>query len=152
MTEIDARKTLWDNLLALMVIRYGKENMGKLAKDAGIGGATMTRIKEQNTSVGTEHLDKLAKALKVPTWQLLCPGFDFKSGTNTSVQDVAPKAKSNRSGKDLQFLFDMIPDDSDKREPAYAACLRALLPAITPTASQPTADTPQVANQERRHA
>lgn len=77
MNQVDGKQTLWANVATLMKLRYGKENMSKLAVDAGVGPATMTRIKEQKTSIGTEKLDQLAKALGVESWQLLCPGFDF---------------------------------------------------------------------------
>lgn len=152
MDQIDGRKILWENLSALMLIKYGKENMSKLAEDAHIGAATMTRIKEQKTSVGTENLDKLAKAFKVQAWQLICPGFDF---SGDKPQTGAPNTPA-RHGKDLQFLYDMIPLESPQREPAYQVCLKTLTKAIAGvlplTANQPTGDTAPAANQEKRHA
>lgn len=73
------KQILWRNIVSLMVVRYGKENMGRLARDAGIGAATVTRIKEMQTSVGTENLEAIANALGVPAWQLLNP--EMKSPT-----------------------------------------------------------------------
>lgn len=152
MDQIDGKKILWENLSILMVIKYGKENMSKLAHDAHIGAATMTRIKEQSTSVGTENLDKLAAALEVHAWQLLCPGFDFSKGT---PQDGAPSANVTH-GKDLQFLYDLIPPESPQREPAYQICLKTLTKAIAgvllPAANQSTGDTVPAANQEKHRA
>ena len=79
MAKIDSKKVLWDNVSRLMDKRYGKENLTKLAKDAKMGPGSATRIKNQETSVGTDILDQLAVALEVQTWQLLVPDLDADS-------------------------------------------------------------------------
>lgn len=76
MNRKDSKKVLWENVSKLMVARYSKENLTKLAADAGIGPATCTRIKEQKTSVGTDVLEAVAGALKVLPWHLLVSGLD----------------------------------------------------------------------------
>lgn len=75
MGKIDSKQVLWDNVSRLMKASYGKENLTRLSQDAGIGPGTCTRIKEQSTSVGTDVLEAVAKALKVQPWDLLTPGF-----------------------------------------------------------------------------
>jgi len=145
MSQSVINQTLWTNIAALMQIRYGKENLGKLAADAHIGPATMTRIKEQQTSIGTEKLDQIAAALAVQSWQLLCPGYDFKS------QPVAQAAGPLLRGDDLQKLFDLIPADAPTREPAYFTCFDALMMARRQAASQPTRGIAQAQNQETPH-
>jgi hypothetical protein len=72
----DIKKVLWENVLALMEARYGKENLTKLANEAKVGPGSVSRIKEQKTSVGIGVVDKVARALKVPTYQLLIPPQD----------------------------------------------------------------------------
>lgn len=67
---------LWANVLALMTHHYGKEHLSNLAKKAKIGLATIGRIKKQETSVGVEVIDKIARAYDLQAWQLLTPGFD----------------------------------------------------------------------------
>ena len=146
MDQIDGRKILWENLSALMLMKYGKENMSKLAHDAHIGAATMTRIKEQSTSVGTENLDKLAAAFEVQAWQLICPGFDFR---NKGAQN-APAKSIPLLGKDLQQLFDMIPDGAPTKEPAYFTCFDALMMARRQAASPPNPDKAPAQNQEKQ--
>lgn len=71
---VDTKKTLWENVRALMIMKYGEENPWRTSHDANIGPATMTRIKEQRTSVGVDTLEKLATLFKVEPWQLLVPG------------------------------------------------------------------------------
>lgn len=76
MNRKDSKRVLWENVSRLMVARYGKENLTRLAADAKVGPGTSTRIKEQETSVGTDKLDLIAKAFGIQTWQLLVPGLD----------------------------------------------------------------------------
>jgi transcriptional regulator with XRE-family HTH domain len=71
----DLRTTLWLNVQALMVAKYGTENLTRLAFDAGIGPGTATRIKQAETSVGIDVLAKLATVFAVSPWQLLAPGL-----------------------------------------------------------------------------
>jgi transcriptional regulator with XRE-family HTH domain len=67
---------LWANVLALMTHHYGKEHLSKLAKKAGVAVATVSRIKEQQTSVGVKLVESIARAYDLQAWQLLTPGFD----------------------------------------------------------------------------
>lgn len=89
MVEKDSKKVLWGNVSRLMVLRYGKENLTRLSADAGIGPGTCTRIKEQATSVGTDVIEAVAKALKVEPWQLLQPGFDSPAQQQPAAQEPA---------------------------------------------------------------
>jgi hypothetical protein len=76
MPESDARKILWTNVQALMDWRYGGESQGRFIKDTGCGNGTITRIKQQRTSVGIETLQKIARAYGLEPWHLLVPGLD----------------------------------------------------------------------------
>lgn len=70
---------LWENVSALMEHSYGRENLTRLANDSGCGPGTMTRIKNQQTSVGLDVLSKLAKVFSLSEWQLLTPNLDPKN-------------------------------------------------------------------------
>lgn len=142
MDKINSKTILWQNVLTLMKMRYGKKNMGRLAEMAHVGPATMTRLKEQKTSIGTEVLEQIAQALEVEVWQLLCPGYDFSRPAKQTPQDAL------RSGKDLQMIFDMIPVDSPTREPAYNACFDVLMDAKRRAANQSIPDTSPSLNSE----
>jgi hypothetical protein len=72
----DPRLALRDNVLALQQHHYGRENLSRLARDAGIGPGSATRIKVAETSVGLEVIDKIAAAFNLDPWQLLVPGFN----------------------------------------------------------------------------
>lgn len=69
------KTVLWENVRALMVQRYGAENLTRLARDAKLGPGTATRIKAAETSVGLDVIEKIARAFKVEPWQLLAPGL-----------------------------------------------------------------------------
>ena len=76
MSAIDSRIVVWRSVSALMQKHYGKENLTRLAKEAGIGPGSASRLKECKTSLGVELVDKLAAAFHVEAWQLMVPGFD----------------------------------------------------------------------------
>lgn len=75
----DSKKVLWENVSALMKREFGKENLTALAKKAGFGPGTSTRLKEQTTSVGLEVIEQLAVAFKVQPWHLLVPDLDIEN-------------------------------------------------------------------------
>ena len=70
------KDTLWANVRALMLARYGRENINRLARDAKIGPASVQRIKDAETSVGIDVIEKIAKWGKLEPWQLLAPGMN----------------------------------------------------------------------------
>lgn len=79
----DSRQQLWSNLSALMKLRYGKENLNRLAKDPQVSPGTIFRIKEQRTSVGLDVLDKLAYGIGVNPENLISPFFDPLTSKST---------------------------------------------------------------------
>jgi hypothetical protein len=63
--------TLWENVSALMLWYFGKEELGRFASEVGIGAASMTRIKRQDTAVGVDVIEKIATRFRLQPWQLL---------------------------------------------------------------------------------
>lgn len=61
---------LWENVLAAMKKKYGKENLNALGRDSGIGASGVTRIKER-ADVRIETLENVASSFGVQPWQLL---------------------------------------------------------------------------------
>lgn len=55
-----------------MIEKYGVENLNQLARDADIGPGSASRIKEAETSVGIDIVEKVARVFKVPPFALLC--------------------------------------------------------------------------------
>ena len=74
--EYDSKHHLWNAFEALMAARYGGSNINKLSRESGVGLGTVSRLKDPDTSIGLDKLDKLAKAFSVRPWELLVPGFD----------------------------------------------------------------------------
>lgn len=70
------KTVIWENISSLMVSNWGKENLTRLSREAKIGPATCSRIKEQNTSVGIEVIEAVAKVFGVQPWQMLVKGLD----------------------------------------------------------------------------
>lgn len=69
------KMVLWANVRALMLNRYGEENINRLARDAKLGPATVQRIKDVKTSVGIDVLEKISRTLGVEPWMLIAPGM-----------------------------------------------------------------------------
>lgn len=74
--EIDTFSALWQNIQALMMKRYGEVNLSRFSTDCGFAQSTATRIKQQQTAIGLDKLDMIARAFGLSTWQLLVPGMD----------------------------------------------------------------------------
>jgi len=79
MGDHELKSVLWANAQALMVHKYGTENLTRLAAEAKFGPGTATRIKKAETSVGLDVLEKLAGTFDVEPWQLLVPGMEPKN-------------------------------------------------------------------------
>lgn len=108
----NTKRVLWNNLVALMERYWGEENLSRLARECRprVGQGTVTRIKEQGTSVGLDVLERVAAVFRLKAWQLLVPSFDperppqitpmtFEAGDVArimdSIQDEARRAKAH---------------------------------------------------------
>ena len=78
-SRIDPKSVLWENLRALMEHHWGRENLTRLAREAKTGPGTATRIKEMQTSVGLDVVDRMAEVFDLEMWQMLTPGLDPKN-------------------------------------------------------------------------
>lgn len=125
--HVDSKQILWQNVLRLMTERYGKENLTRLAADARVGPGTVTRIKDQQTSVGADVIDRIAAALKVQAWQLLMP-----DGVTTAEPSVSAFALS------LAQMYDDLPVDRVLRQQIYHKVSNILLMRDALLSSQPT--------------
>lgn len=110
---------LWANLITLMTRMYGGENQNRLARDAGVGVATISRIKAQGSSVGIDVLEKLAAVFGMDAWQLLRPG-----GAEECAAPASPLAM------DLAYALDRIEDPAIQRK-AHAIAVQVLALAAT---------------------
>lgn len=72
----DTKQILWENVTNLMLHHWGKVNLSELSRKASIGLATCDRIKKQETSVGTDVLEKIADVFHLQAWHLLTPHLD----------------------------------------------------------------------------
>lgn len=75
---------------------WGGENLTRLAREAKIGPGSATRLKQQQTSVGVELVEKIAATFGLETWQLLVPGFDPKSPPTLLPMSEAERALYTR--------------------------------------------------------
>lgn len=106
MSKTDSKKVLWENVSQLMRMEFGRENLTQLAAKVGIGPGTSTRLKAQETSVGTDILDQIAHAFKVEPWQLLVPGIDMASPQQESRGDGIPMPMVSRE------RYESLPPDA----------------------------------------
>lgn len=70
------RAVLAENLVRLMDTHPKLKSNPLLAKEAGIGSGTVSRIRNGEVSANLETLSRLAAAFDVMPWQLLVPGID----------------------------------------------------------------------------
>ena len=83
-----AKKVLWSNVSTLMAYYWNDINLNRLARVAKIGVASAQRIKEQDTSVGLDIIDKVARAFGLHAWQLLLPDLDPENAPVTMISDA----------------------------------------------------------------
>lgn len=76
MEALSTNSILWSNVQRLMLHKYGKENLTRLARESGCGPGTASRIKEQKTSIGLEVLSKIGAVFDLEPWQLITPNLD----------------------------------------------------------------------------
>lgn len=136
-TEI--RNRLWSRITELMIHRYGIENQNRLAREAGVGVATISRLKQSDTSAGLDVMEKVAMALGVEAWQLICPPQLAEGG--------APPTQSPMA-EDLARSLDAILDEAVKRK-AYAVASQVISFGVeqipvgaSPASERITTDTP----------
>jgi hypothetical protein len=140
MEPADTKGLLWANALLLMEEHYGGEALGRFATDVGIGAASMTRLKKQDTAVGVDILEKIANRFELQPWQLLAPNLggglyrvedkqlvaviDFPQAKRTkTAQTVAPlqpqesQWRRRQSGRDSEAKQKRPPSKRRRSEP-----------------------------------
>lgn len=144
------RRRLWEAADALMDHAYGKENLGRLASESGFGPATSTRLKKQDTNVGIDVLEAIARRFKFEPWQLLVPGFDPKNppvlADSDAMAAVTPEERA------LLKHFRSLSEDVDRE--ALLRTLRIPVDQGRGTAQTPDPEVPGAAGRdggERRH-
>ena len=76
MRPADTKPILWQNVASLMRHHWGGENLSRLSREAKVGPGTVSRIKEQRTSVGLDVLEQVAGVFELQAWHLLTPNLD----------------------------------------------------------------------------
>ena len=109
-----SKALLWNNVASLMRKRYGRENLNQLARDAKIGPATASRIKEMKTSVGLDVIDRIAGVFGLVAWQLLVPELD-----PTNIPVVMITAEERRFYDKIRRVEAVL------KEPAYDEKIRS---------------------------
>lgn len=114
--NIHAKGAVWNAVERLMVSQWGRSNISRLARDSGIGLATISRLQaDHQTSIGLDKVEKLAAVFQVPAWHLLDPDFN----------PSAEKESLSLKAQELARAYDAITDDV-ARGRAYAMCLQVL--------------------------
>lgn len=103
---MDTKEIIWNNVKALMVKKYGKENLYKTSTDSNktISLGALQRIKERETAVGVDVLDKIARFFEVQTWHLLLPNLDVDNPPVILISEVEQRFYKNMKAisKELQ--------------------------------------------------
>lgn len=83
-----SKNILWENLSALMRHHWEAENINLLARKAKIGVGTAQRIKDRETSVGLDIVDRVAGVFGLQAWQILLPNLNPKNVPVTMISDA----------------------------------------------------------------
>lgn len=89
--EINTAATIWQNVRALMLHHYQREDLTRLARECAFAQSTASRIKAGTHATGIDKLDAIARRFHLATWQLLVPGFDPKNPP--ALQPVSEKER-----------------------------------------------------------
>jgi hypothetical protein len=114
----NSKAVLWENVQKIMLAEYGKDNLWAFCKKVGIGPGTGQRIKEQETSVGMDVIEKIAIAFELQPWHLLVPNLDPRNPPVLLVSDVEQKfyASMKESAKAFADIHKRAPDNPLARE------------------------------------
>lgn len=123
MTDRNTRSALWPRVQELMLSRWGKENQNRLAREAKVGVATIARMKSGDTSIGLDVIEKVAEALEVEAWQLICP----PGALSAQAAELSPMAL------DLACALEKITDPELRRR-AYAVATQVIAFGTAPSA------------------
>lgn len=136
MSLFDSKPVLWKNVSALMERKYGRINLSKLSSEGKFSQSTASRLKEGETSVGVDILDKCASVLGAQPWQLLHPDFD--------IANPVSSVSHSPLAEDLAKQLDLI-QDQKARERAYALATQVLTLAAysAPDTEQAPAPSPK---------
>lgn len=107
----DLRLILWHNVSALMRASWGRENLTRLSKKAGLGPGTVSRLKACETHVQTDTLDAIASVFELHAWQLLVPNIE---PGNAPVLQLASPAERKLYTKFLEFAQAMLKEGEEE--------------------------------------
>ena len=107
--EPTLRETLADNLNRLISQSTDLTTTKKVAKKSGLGNGTIGRLRNAQTGLTLDKLEKLARAFEVEPWQLLAPGFEPE---NPYVLPTSPAQKA--AWRQIEAAFKAVREE-DKR-------------------------------------
>lgn len=90
MPSTDTKRILRDNLTALCHYHLEKPEIpiNELKRRSGVSVASISRIKEAETSVGLDILERLAQVFGLQPWHLLVPGLDPSNPPVTHITEA----------------------------------------------------------------
>lgn len=122
---------------------------GPLIEATGIPNGPLGRIEREESNIGIDYLDGLAKAFDVEPWQLLVPGLQVRPGSRSDRPVIAsapaqaadtPTSGHVESvlGSKYGALYDQLPDDIVIRSRVDAAIQQAILAYLPDERQEPS--------------
>lgn len=112
-----ARQELWAAIAAVMTRKWGAPAIRRLAREAGVAPATISRMKNLQVACTLDVLVAIAAALYVDPWELLLP--PGRQVNNQPDKKISPQAL------DLARSLDQI-SDQFRRAQAYSLAMHAI--------------------------
>lgn len=113
----DPKDYLWRNICSLM--GSDEPTVDSVQIRTGIGRGTVQRIKEGETSIGTDKLKQISEAFGLEVWQLLVPGLRLPDDPAADEHLISAAAMR------LAVHFDDMLEPS-QRKVGYQAAMEAV--------------------------
>ena len=118
---MEIKQILWENTRNLMINRYGEENLNKTAVESLKAGhkisiGSLARIKAQETAVGLDVLERLARFFNVSLPLLMTEGMVIKSHPLDKYKKQFDEAQDNERAMLLVMLASLNNKNRDNNE------------------------------------
>lgn len=127
----DSKKVLWDNVQTLMKHRFDKVNVNGFAEYVGIGVGSVLRMREGETSVGVDIIDKIARKFGLEPWHLLVPNLIANSPPMLAADSERVKELLANVERSVKAMGAVIHEEGNSEAGGFDDAAHVQPPAIS---------------------